>query len=70
MPKTDTTEALHNEALDNAIKSIYEFYGPNLSAFFRDVQEEPVARVTPTNYVRLRNEMCQTKRRDKTKTTR
>lgn len=29
-----------DEALDRAIKRIYEVYGPNLNAFFNDVQKD------------------------------
>lgn len=29
-----------DEKIDRAAKAIYEKYGPNLSAFFRDVEEE------------------------------
>ena len=69
MPKSDTAESSHDEALDNAIKNIYKSYGSNLSAFFRDVREKPVARVKPTHLIiRLESDICQTKRRDKTKT--
>jgi hypothetical protein len=37
-PKRPTT--MYNKALSEAIQEIYRVYGPNLSAFFRDVEDE------------------------------
>ena len=38
----DVTDAVYNKTLNDAIKSIYKVYGPDLSAFFRAVQNQPV----------------------------
>jgi hypothetical protein len=39
--KTKVPPELYNKTLDDAIRGIYSVYGPNLAAFFRDV-EDPV----------------------------
>jgi len=32
---------MYNKALSDAIREIYRIYGPNLLAFFRDVEDHP-----------------------------
>ena len=41
MPAQKVPTGLHNKTLSDVLQSIYSVYGPNLAAFFRDV-EDPV----------------------------
>jgi hypothetical protein len=42
MAENKTTAGLYNKVLTDAVRDIYRAYGPNLAAFFRDV-ERPTA---------------------------
>jgi hypothetical protein len=39
MPKSEKDNESYAKALDEAIKKVYQSYGTNLSAFFRDARE-------------------------------
>jgi hypothetical protein len=72
VPKVDITGKRYDDALDNAIKSIYKTYGSNLSAFFKDLMEKPspVPASNRSNNARSNDETGQTTRREKSKTIR
>ena len=71
MQKTDSAKVPNSETLDSAIKNIFESYGSNLSAFFRDAREQSSDETAPASGDRrVQNDICQTKRSHKLKSER
>jgi hypothetical protein len=69
MPKPVATTP-YSEALNQAIRRIYEVYGADLSAFFRDVSDAPVTVAKHGGHIQLRIDTHQTQRREKARATR
>jgi hypothetical protein len=60
MPKTTPADAVYTEALNHALKSIYKVYGSDLSAFFQDVKDEPLAHGKYKNSIEVHSAIIQT----------